>query len=331
MHTYIIAEAGVNHNGSLELAKILIDTAKEAGADCVKFQTYKTELLVTDNAPKADYQKENDKTSDSQFEMLKKLELSYSDFEELYIYAKERQIDFLSTPFDMESAEFLSGLGMKMWKIPSGEITNLPLLEFIGSKKQKVVLSTGMSELFEIEDAINVLRKVGCDDICLLHCTTQYPAPYESVNLIAMKKLQDSFGTEVGYSDHTVGNEVAVAAVGMGAKIIEKHFTLDKNMDGPDHKASLEPKELKDMVTAIRHIDAALGKGEKIVQAAEAGNRLIARKSIVARCPISKGEVITEDMLIMKRPGTGISPMRLGQVVGTKAVRDFDTDELIEL
>ena len=331
MHTYIIAEAGVNHNGSVEIAKKLIDGAKRAGADAVKFQTYKTELLVTGVAEKAEYQKENEPGTESQFDMLKKLELSFSDFEELYDYSCKQGIDFLSTPFDMDSAEFLAGLGMRIWKIPSGEITNLPLLEYIGSRRQKVILSTGMSEYSEIEDALRVLKDSGAGDITLLHCTTQYPAPFESVNLRAMVSLKERFGTDIGYSDHTKGLEVAVAAVGMGASVIEKHFTLDKNMVGPDHKASLEVDELKEMVDAIRHIDLALGDGVKKVQDAEKGNLSVARKSIVAARDISEGELITSDMLLMKRPGTGISPMRINEVIGTKAVRSFKADEMIEI
>ena len=331
MNTYIIAEAGVNHNGSLELAKKLVDVAKEAGVDSVKFQTFKSEYLVTKTARKADYQTDNTQNEESQYEMLKKLELSYSDFEELFNYCKKKEIDFLSTPFDMESAEFLNSIGMKIWKIPSGEITNLPLLQYIGSRNSKIILSTGMSDIEEVEDAVKVLNESGKNEIILLHCTTQYPAPYESVNLKAMCTLRDRFDIDVGYSDHTTGSEVAVAAVSLGAKVIEKHFTLDRTMDGPDHKASVEPNELRQLVSSIRNIELALGDGNKRIQEAELNNRDIARKSIVARSDIKKGEIITESMLIMKRPGTGVSPMRLNEVLGTRAKKDFHEDDMIQI
>ena len=331
MGTFIIAEAGVNHNGSLEMAKRLIDEAKKAGVDCVKFQTFKSELLVTDDAPLADYQADNIKNSNNQLDMLKKLELSYSEFEDLYDYCNQKDIMFLSTPFDVESAEFLNNLNMKIWKIPSGEITNLPLLEYIGSRNSKILLSTGMSDDDEVAAAIDILNSVGKNEIVLLHCTTEYPAPYDSVNLKAMLTLRDRFNLPVGYSDHTLGNEVAVAAVAMGASVIEKHFTLDKTLDGPDHKASLEPDELAGLVRVIRHIDVALGDGIKQVQTIEKKNKLVARKSIVAGRDIRKGEEITREMLAVKRPGTGISPMNLGTVIGTKAIKDFKKNEMIQI
>lgn len=331
MGTFIIAEAGVNHNGSLEMAKRLIDEAKKAGVDCVKFQTFKSELLVTDDAPLADYQADNIKNSNNQLDMLKKLELSYSEFEDLYDYCNQKDIMFLSTPFDVESAEFLNNLNMKIWKIPSGEITNLPLLEYIGSRNSKILLSTGMSDDDEVAAAIDILNSVGKNEIVLLHCTTEYPAPYDSVNLKAMLTLRDRFNLPVGYSDHTLGNEVAVAAVAMGASVIEKHFTLDKTLDGPDHKASLEPDELAGLVRVIRHIDVALGDGIKQVQTIEKKNKLVARKSIVAGRDIRKGEEITREMLAVKRPGTGISPMNLGAVIGTKAIKDFKKNEMIQI
>lgn len=331
MGTFIIAEAGVNHNGSLEMAKRLIDEAKKAGVDCVKFQTFKSELLVTDDAPLADYQADNIKNSNNQLDMLKKLELSYSEFEDLYDYCNQKDIMFLSTPFDVESAEFLNNLNMKIWKIPSGEITNLPLLEYIGSRNSKILLSTGMSDDDEVAAAIDILNSVGKNEIVLLHCTTEYPAPYDSVNLKAMLTLRDRFNLPIGYSDHTLGNEVAVAAVAMGASVIEKHFTLDKTLDGPDHKASLEPDELAGLVRVIRHIDVALGDGIKQVQTIEKKNKLVARKSIVAGRDIRKGEEITREMLAVKRPGTGISPMNLGAVIGTKAIKDFKKNEMIQI
>ena len=331
MGTFIIAEAGVNHNGSLDMAKKLVDKAKMIGADCVKFQTFKSELLVTEEAPLANYQTKNVSNTNSQLEMLKKLELSYDEFEVLYKYCAEKGIKFLSTPFDIQSAEFLNSIGMDIWKIPSGEITNLPLLEYIGNKNGKIILSTGMCDDNEVEDAVRVLKNMGDNEIVLLHCTTEYPAPYESVNLKAMQTLHESFGLPVGYSDHTLGNEVAIAAVAMGACVIEKHFTLDKLLEGPDHKASLEPDEFAEMVRQIRNIDIALGDGIKKVQEVEKKNRLVARKSIVACKDISKGEIILEDMITVKRPGTGISPMRLREVVGSRAIKDFKKNELIQM
>ena len=328
---YIIAEVGVNHNGDIRLAKQMIDAAKDAGVDAVKFQTFVAENLVSSCAEKADYQKETTGSDESQLDMIKKLELSFDDFAELKSYCASRNLDFMSTPFDFESIDFLAELGQEIFKIPSGEITNLPYLLEIGALKQKVILSTGMSTLSEIADALEILRDAGTTEITLLHCNTAYPTPYEDVNLNAMQTLKDVFNLPVGYSDHTPGIEVPVAAVTKGAVVIEKHFTLDKNMEGPDHKASLEPDELKQMVTAIRNIEKALGSSEKEPTESEIVNRDIARKSIVAKCDIKAGEIFTEENITVKRPGNGISPMKWFDVLGQKAVRDFIPDELIEL
>lgn len=331
MNSYIIAEAGVNHNGSLELAKNLVDKAKEAGADCVKFQTFKANKIVSKNAAKADYQKKQTESPESQHEMLKKLELSFDDFIELNNYCKEIGIEFLSTAFDFESIDFLNQLGMQVWKIPSGEITNLPYLIKIAKLNKKVILSTGMSTMREIEDAVNILKDHGASELIILHCTTEYPTPYEDVNLNAMLTIKERFGYEVGYSDHTMGIEVPIAAVALGAKVIEKHFTLDRTMDGPDHKASLEPSELKTMVDAIRNIELSMGTGIKEPADSEKKNIAIARKSIVANQSIIKGDILTETNLTVKRPGEGISPMKWFEIIGTKAIRDFEEDELIEI
>ena len=328
---FIIAEAGVNHNGDLELAKKLVDAAVEAGADAVKFQTFKAEKLVCKNAEKADYQKETTDTSESQFEMLKKLELTEQMHTQLLSYCKEKGILFLSTPFDVESVDYLTGLGMDIMKIPSGEITNYPYLRKVAQTGKKVILSTGMSDIEEVKAAVAVLKEYGSKDIAVLHCNTEYPTPYADVNLNAMLVLRDELGIEIGYSDHTQGIEIPIAAVAMGAKIIEKHFTLDKTMDGPDHKASLEPHELKEMVSAIRNVEAALGDGVKVPSVSEQKNIAIARKSIVAKCRIEKGEIFTEENLTAKRPGTGISPMRWNDIIGTIAQRSYNEDELIEL
>lgn len=329
--TFIIAEAGVNHNGSFELAKKLVDKAVWAGADCIKFQTFNSKNLVSKNAQKAEYQKKTTDSSESQLDMLKKLELSKEEFIELRDYCNQKGIMFLSTPFDLESIDFLASIGVKTWKVPSGEITNYPFLRAIGKRKESVIMSTGMCTLDEVRDAIEVLKTFGTSDITLLHCTTEYPAPYDSVNLKAMLTLQNEFGFNVGYSDHTNGIEVPVAAVAMGASVIEKHFTLDKNMEGPDHKASLEPEELKQMVQSIRNVELALGDGKKQPSDAEKKNIVIARKSIVAACDIKKGEKFTEENLTAKRPGNGISPMNWAEVLGKIAKRDFSEDELIEL
>ena len=330
MSVYIIAEAGVNHNGSFELACRLADAAKEAGADCVKYQTFKSENLVSKDAQKAEYQKKTTGDS-SQQDMLKKLELSYDSFVRLKEYCDKIGICFLSTPFDFESIDFLKSLDMPFWKIPSGEVTNYPYLVALAKTGKPVVMSTGMCEMNEISDAIKVLKDNGTKDIKLLHCNTEYPTPFEDVNLTAMKTMREAFGVEVGYSDHTKGIEVPIAAVALGATIIEKHFTLDRNMEGPDHKASLEPQELKQMVRSIRNIEKAIGTGDKTPSASEKKNITIARKSIVAKKEIKAGEIFTVENITVKRPGTGISPMRWNEVLGTKAVRDFNEDEKIEL
>lgn len=329
--TFIIAEAGVNHNGNFENAKKMIDIAKESGVDAIKFQTFKAEKVVSKFAEKAEYQKTNTGNLESQLEMVKKLELSFSDFKALKEYSEEKGILFLSTPFDFESIEFLKSLGMEIWKIPSGEITNLPYLEKIAKIGKKIIMSTGMCELSEIEEALKVLKEAGAKDVSILHCNTEYPTPMKDVNLLAMLGLKEKFEVEVGYSDHTLGIEIPISAVALGAQIIEKHFTLDKNMEGPDHVASLNPEELKEMVKAIRNIEIALGSKEKFVSESEFKNRAIARKSIVANRQIKVGETLTEENLTVKRPGTGISPMKWKTVIGTKALKDFEEDEMIQL
>lgn len=331
MSTFIIAEAGVNHNGCIELAKQMVNKAKEAGADCIKFQTFVSKNIVSKSASKAEYQKQRTNSDESQLEMLRKLELSFDEFKELKEYCDFKEIEFLSTAFDFDSIDFLNNLGMRIWKIPSGEITNLPYLIKISKTNKPVILSTGMSTLDEIEDAISILKTNGCKDIILLHCTTEYPAPYADVNLRAMDTLKQKFNVTVGYSDHTSGIEVAIAAVAIGAKVIEKHFTLDRNMEGPDHKASLEPNELKNMVKSIRNIELAVGNGEKKPTESEKKNKAIARKSIIAKKSIKKGQIFTEDNITVKRPGNGISPMRWFDVIGKSAIRDFEEDELIEV
>lgn len=330
MSVFIIAEAGVNHNGDITLAKKLIDVAVEAGVDAVKFQTWKTELLVTKDAKQAEYQTENTKIEESQFDMLKKLELSYEDFRELKDYCDAKNILFLSTPDEVSSANFLVEL-QDIFKIGSGELTNLPFLRHIGGLGKKVILSTGMGNLREIEDALKVLIVAGTpkEKITILHANTQYPTPMEDVNLNAMLTIRDKLGVKVGYSDHTLGIEVDIAAVAMGATIIEKHFTLDNNMDGPDHKASLNPNELKRMVKAIRNIELALGSFSKEPSPSEKSNIEIVRKSIVASCGIKKGEILSEDNLTVKRPSNGISPMKWDEIVGTIAIKDYNKDELI--
>lgn len=328
--TLIIAEAGVNHNGSLEIAKELIRTAKDCGADIVKFQTAKLDSLVSKHAEMADYQKKNIGKVESQKEMLSKLLLSYDDFTELAEYSKEVGIMFLSTPFDVESVHFLDSL-QDIWKIPSGEITNYPYLLEIAKTGKKVIISTGMCEMDEIEEAIKVLRDNGTSDITVLHCTTEYPALFDEINLNVMNTLKKKFGYPVGYSDHSKGIEVSLAAVALGAEVIEKHFTLDRNMEGPDHKASLEPSELKAMVTGIRNIEKAFGVSEKKPSEIEMKNRLVARKSIVALKDIMAGDMFTEDNLTTKRPGNGISPMKWNEVLGQTAKRNFSEDELIEI
>lgn len=329
----IIAEAGVNHNGSLEMACRLADEAKRAGADYVKFQTGIPENVISVRAEQAEYQKHNTGTSESQLDMVRKIMLRPDDFKPLKEYCDSIGIRFLSTPFDLDSIDILKPLEMDLWKIPSGEITNLPYLRKIASMGQPVVMSTGMSRLGEVDDAVGVLLDGGLtlDMITLLHCNTEYPTPYTDVNLRAMLTLRDAIGCRVGYSDHTLGIEVPVAAVAMGAEVIEKHFTLDKTLPGPDHVASLEPAELKAMVSAIRHTEAVLGSGRKDVSPSERKNIAIARKSIIAARPISKGERLGPDNLTVKRPGNGLSPMLWDMVAGLEAPRDFEADELIEL
>ena len=329
MRVVIIAEAGVNHNGSLALAKKMVTEAKRAGADYIKFQTFVPENLVSKFAQKADYQKETTGVKETQLQMLQKLSLSQEEFIELQRYANQQEIGFLSTPFDLESVAFLNSLSMDFWKLPSGEITNLPYLETIGKTGKRVVMSTGMCEMHEIAEALQVLRKNGTVDITLLHCNTQYPTPFGDVNLRAMQTIQKEFGLPVGYSDHTTGIEVPIAAVALGAAVIEKHFTLDKTMEGPDHRASLEPDELKQMVQSIRNIERSLGSGDKKRTESEKENCAVARKSIVAKCAIGRGEMFTKDNLTVKRPGNGISPMHWYEVVGTCAKRDYEADELI--
>ena len=331
MSAYIIAEAGVNHNGDYALACRLADAAKAAGADCVKFQTFVSENIVSCRAKKAEYQKAATGGGESQLDMLKKLELSFDDFIRLKAYCDGIGIAFLSTPFDFESIDFLNMIEMPFWKVPSGEVTNLPYLLAIAKTKKPVVMSTGMCELEEIQTAVDILKENGAPRITLLHCNTEYPTPYGDVNLRAMETLRQRFGVEVGYSDHTQGIEVPIAAAALGASVIEKHFTLDRTMEGPDHRASLEPSELAAMVSSIRHIEQALGNGEKAASPSERKNLPIARKSIVARRAIGKGEPLTEENITVKRPGSGISPMRWFDVLGTRAVRDFEEDELIEL
>lgn len=330
-HVTIIAEAGVNHNGDLSLAIKMVDTAKFAGADYIKFQTFQPENLVSKYARKAEYQKKATGEEETQLQMLQKLSLTNENFLELKKYCDKTGIGFISTPFDLESIEFLKSFNMDFWKIPSGEITNLPYLESIAKTGRKVIMSTGMCNMEEILDAIDVLENNGTKEIVLLQCNTQYPTPFEDVNLSAMNSITRVTHKKVGYSDHTSGIEVSVAAVAMGATVIEKHFTLDKNMPGPDHKASLEPKELKALVSAVRNVEKAIGNGKKEVSLSETENKSIARKSIVARKNIKAGEVFTVDNITTKRPGTGISPMKWHDVMGKTAVRDFMEDELIEL
>ncbi|RHK91516.1 N-acetylneuraminate synthase [Bacteroides xylanisolvens] len=333
-HVLIIAEAGVNHNGSLTLAKQLVDKAVEAGVDIIKFQTFKSEKLVSKLAKQAEYQQRNIGKKDvGQFVMLKRLELSHESHEELLSYCNQKGIRFFSTAFDMESIDYLHSLKMGLWKIPSGEITNYPYLRKIAQYHEPIILSTGMCELSDIEYALHVLLQFGVkkEQITILHCNTEYPTPFCDVNLKAMLEIGEKFGVKIGYSDHTEGIEVSIAAVAMGATVIEKHVTLNRNMEGPDHQASLEPDELKAMVTSIRNIEQALGTGHKQVSESERKNMEIARKSIVAACAIRKGERFTEENLTVKRPGTGISPMLWNEVVGKIALRDYTEEDLIEL
>jgi N,N'-diacetyllegionaminate synthase len=331
LSTIIIAEAGVNHNGSIKNAFKLIDIAKKAGADIVKFQTFKAEKVVSRYAQKAEYQKKFSNTNETQFEMLKKLELSYEQLNLISKYCIKKGIIFLSTPFDIESIDILERLNMGMYKIPSGEITNLPYLIKVASLGKPIILSTGMSSLDEIDIALNILKTNGAADVYVLHCNTQYPTPFEDVNLLAMNTIKNRFSVKVGYSDHTLGIEIPIAAVALGAQIIEKHFTLDKNMEGPDHKASLEPDELKKMIIAVRNIEKSIGNGIKKPSDSERKNMEVARKSIVAKTNIFAGEVFTEDNLTVKRPGNGISPMKWFEVLGKTANKNFKEDELITL
>jgi len=328
---FIIAEAGVNHNGSIELAKKLIDVAAEAGVDAVKFQTFKAENLVSKKAQKAEYQKETTDSEESQFDMIKKLELDVDTHKELIAYCTEKDILFLSTPFDHDSIDLLNTLELEIFKIPSGEITNLPYLRKIGSLNKQVILSTGMANLGEIEGAINLLIAEGTNkkNITVLHANTMYPTPMEDVNLKAMQTIGQAFDINYGYSDHTLGIEVDIAAVAMGATVIEKHFTLDKAMEGPDHKASLAPNELIAMVKSIRNIELALGSPIKQPSKSEQPNMAVARKSIIAKRAIKKGELLSEESITIKRPGTGISPMRWDEVIGQLAQKDYLADDII--
>jgi len=329
----IIAEAGVNHNGDMNLARQLIDAASDAGVDMVKFQTFTADKLVTEQAGKADYQKQSTGSGESQYSMIRRLELSRQMHVDLIEHCKLRGIEFFSTGFDPESVDMLVDLGIDHFKVPSGEITNLPYLRHVGRYGKPTILSTGMADLGEIEDALKVLEKAGTsrDLITMLHCNTEYPTPMADVNLRAMSSMRDAFGVAVGYSDHTQGIEVPIAAVALGATVIEKHFTLDRNLPGPDHQASLEPNELKAMVEAIRNIEQALGDGIKRPTTSEAKNMFVARKSLVAASIIRAGEPFTESNLTVKRPGMGVSPMRWDEVLGRRASRDFSIDELIEL
>lgn len=326
---FIITEVGVNHNGDVELAKKLIDVAKDAGADAVKFQTFKAENVVTKNAPKADYQVKNTELNESQYDMIKKLELTEEEFKELYRYAKNKGIMFLSTPFDFESADFLEEMGVPAFKISSTDLTNLPFLEYVAEKGKSIILSTGMGTLGEIEEAVTTIRHAGNEDIVLLHCITSYPAKFESLNLRAIQTLRAEFKLPVGFSDHSLGIYAPIAAVALGAVVIEKHFTLDKNLPGPDHKASLNPEELKEMIKAIRLVESALGDGIKRLTSEEEEIKKVARRSIVAKVDIPKGNVITKEMITFKRPGIGLPPKHYREIIGKKARRNIKADELI--
>lgn len=330
--TLIIAEAGVNHNGNMDTARKLIDVAADAGVDYVKFQTFKTENLVSNDAPTAEYQKSATNET-SQFAMLKKLELSKAQHLELIEYCHKKGVKFLSTAFDLDSIDLLAEFNLGLWKIPSGEITNYPYLAKIAKFNKPIVMSTGMCDMQDIQNALNVLCENGVakSNITLLHCNTQYPTPMHDVNLKAMLTIADKFKVSTGYSDHTQGIEIPIAAVALGATIIEKHFTLDRNMEGPDHKASIEPQELAQMVKSIRNVEQALGNGEKQVSASETSNKNVARKSIVAKKAIKKGDILTEENLTVKRPGNGLSPMLWNNVIGSFATRNFSPDEPIEL
>ena len=331
MSVLIIAEAGVNHNGDTRLAKEMIKVAAKAGADIVKFQTFIPEMVASLGATKADYQKQTTNKDESHLDMIRKLVLPLGAYPELLEICGQCGISFLSTPFDLQSIDFLNGFGLPYWKIPSGEITNLPYLVRIAKTGKQVFLSTGMCSMEEVKAALNVLIESGAGEVVVLHCTTEYPAPYEDVNLRAMASMGVELNVRVGYSDHTPGIEVPIAAVAMGAVVIEKHFTLDKSMDGPDHVASLEPDELAAMIRAIRNIEVSMGDGIKRAALSETKNIAIARKSIVAAMDIKAGDVFSEENIVAKRPGSGISPMRWHEVIGKRAIRDFRYDELIEL
>lgn len=326
---FIIAEAGVNHNGDIELAKKMVDVACECKVDAIKFQTFKTEKLVSKKAIKAEYQIKNTNDEETQFDMIKKLELDINAHKELIDYCNKKNIMFLSSPFDLESIDLLNELGINIFKIPSGEITNILYLEKISKLNKKIILSTGMADMNEINDALNILKSNGNENIVVLHCNTEYPTPMKDVNLSAMNTIRDTFKLDVGYSDHTLGIEIPIAAVAMGAKVIEKHFTLDKNMIGPDHKASLNPQELKNMVIAIRNIEKAMGNGIKQPTKSEIKNKDIVRKSIVASKKIKKGDILTKDNITVKRPGGGISPMDWYRVLGNISDKNYDEDDLI--
>ncbi len=331
--TFIIAEAGVNHNGSLDLALRMVDSALSAGADAVKFQTFKAEKMITATAPKAGYQKQTSDSQETQMEMVRKLELGVDAHKTLFSHCQTLEIEFISSPFDLDSIDFLNLLGMEIFKIPSGEITNLPYLKKLGGLNKRLLLSTGMANLGEIEAALDLLTDSGTPrhHITVLHCTTGYPTPFEDVNLKAIETIRHAFpGISVGYSDHTRGIETAIAAVAIGAGVIEKHFTLDRGLPGPDHQASLEPEELTAMVTGIRNMETSLGSGIKKPTPTDMANLPIVRKSIVAACPIAKGEVFTEKNITTKRPGTGISPMRWDEVIGRRANRNYEKDDFIE-
>ena len=331
MKVFIIAEAGVNHNGSIQLAKKLIDAASGSGADAVKFQTFKAENLVTKKAQKANYQKKTTNIKESQFKMLKKLELNFYIHKKLISYCKKKRIIFLSSPFDHESINLLKNLRLKIIKIPSGEITNLPYLKYLGNLNKKIILSTGMSNIKEVEKAVGILIDAGTKkkNITILHTNTEYPSPMKDINLRAMVKMGQELGLNFGYSDHSLGVEVSIAAVAMGASCIEKHLTLDRNMNGPDHKASIEPNQFKEMVAAIRNIELALGSSVKKASDSEFKNIKIVRKSVVAKTNIKKGEIFNENNLSVKRPGKGISPMKWEKIIGTKAKKNYFEDELI--
>jgi len=327
--TYIIAEAGVNHNGSVLIARRLIDAAKECGADAVKFQTFKAENIVSREADKAEYQKKNTAADESQYQMIKKYELTPDDHIDLINFCRVKDIDFLSSPFDEESADLLEHLGVRQFKIPSGEITNHPFLRYLAQKGRPMILSTGMSTMGEIEEALNIISSTGNCQISLLHCVTEYPAPFEEINLRALNTMKLAFGVPVGYSDHTPGIEIPLAAVALGAVIIEKHITLNKTMEGPDHKASLEPHEFKEMVAGIRNVERALGNGIKKPAPCELKNMLIVRKSLVAIKNIKKDEIITKEAIAVKRPGLGILPKEMNNIIGLKAKIDIEADDII--